>query len=73
MLYIFWIFPQRSCPSKVPFLPSAATNAQLINHTTMAVTDVLALLHKDIAQKPYIFTIPYSLLFWLTVSLCLNH
>lgn len=47
---------------------SAATTIRLINHNTAAVTDALALLHKDIAQKPYIFTIPYSLLFWLTVS-----
>lgn len=46
---------------------------KLINHSTMVVNYSSAFLHTDIAQKPYIFTIPYNLVFWLTVSFCLNH
>lgn len=67
------MYPQCSCSLNVPFICSAAITVQPINHNTVAVTDALALLHKDIAQKPYMFTIPYSLLFWLTVSFCQNH
>lgn len=70
-ILFFWTNPR--CSLNVPFICSAAIPAQPINHNTVAVTDALAFLHKDVVQKPSIFTILYYLLFWPTVSFCQNH